>query len=177
MVMGDQQQLHEDIHHGMLQTRNQFSQLGVQNFPQSDYHTSSHGASEHHSTAIHDGQHTFAFVSFVSHPVSSICISSSLVCHGVMLSSSRLRGGGDNDKDKKVPQWDCKKGPSFERTRREVRVFASGYYCSPNDDYNVWDAYTGVCMGGDAVGAPALPVGAGAAAQTRIRNRSMGLSL
>ena len=66
-----------------------------------------------------------------------------------MLSSSRLRGGGDNDKDKKVPQWDCKKGPSFERTRREVRVFASGYYCSPNDDFNVWDAYMGSCMGGD----------------------------
>ena len=119
MVMGDQQQLHEDIHHGMLQTRNQFSQLGVQNFPQSDYHTSSHGASEHHSTATHDAQYTFAFVSFVSHPVSSICISSSLVCHGVMLSSSRLRGGGDNDKDKYAQKM-VNSEYSIEETRNVV---------------------------------------------------------
>ena len=90
----------------------------------------------------------------------------------------RLRGGGKEDDDDH-PKWDGDKGPSFEKFRREVRVHSTKIYASPNDDYHIWKVFIGQDQGGDQVGAPAMPIGPGAQAAIRLRNKrqAVGWSL
>ena len=69
---------------------------------------------------------------------------SGLVAYSALV---RVRGGGEHDS--KVPKWDTEKGVSWERAKREIRVFGSGYFCSATDDFHVWQAFNGDDMGGD----------------------------
>ena len=101
-----------------------------------------------------------------------ISSSSSLVALQAL--SLRVRGAGDDDEHKtKKPQWNEERGSSWERFKREARVYLTGYYVTANDDYSLWNAVTGLDMGGDAVGAPVmLAAGApGAQAQNRYRTK------
>ena len=86
----------------------------------------------------------------------------------------RLRGGGKDDDDRmKMPTWDGERGVSFERFRRNVKAWTAGKYCHGNDDYSVWQAFTGTDQGGDDIanGAVAMPAGAALGPAQRFRNR------
>ena len=81
-----------------------------------------------------------------------------------------MQNQSKHDEEEEI-KWDGVRGISFEAFRRQVRVHFTGFYCSPQDDYNLWEACTGECMGGDSPLAPPLPVGAGLAAAQRFRNK------
>ena len=84
----------------------------------------------------------------------------------------RIRGGmPKSDEDSKMPTWNGDKGISWERAKRDLRVYCSGVWASQSDDWNIWDVFMGTCTGSDDPTAPALPAGAGNAAALRLRNR------
>ena len=76
----------------------------------------------------------------------------------------------DDDDDAQVT-WDCVRGITFERAKRLLRPWLSGIYASATDDFNLWQVLQGTDMGGDAVGAPALPLGPGLAGAAGRRSR------
>ena len=96
----------------------------------------------------------------------------SIICMSVRLRGAGDRGRDDDDhRDRHKPKWNEEQGASWERFKRELRVYTTGIYASPNDDYNIWQVLQGTDMHGDALGAPAMIVGQGAGAQARYRTK------
>ena len=84
-----------------------------------------------------------------------------------------LRGGmpKDDDESTPLPMWNCKRGAPFEAWALEAKVYLSGKWAQTTDDDSVYSALTGEDQGGDAVGARAMPAGAGLPGAQRARNR------
>ena len=84
-----------------------------------------------------------------------------------------LRGGmpKDDDDSTPLPMWNCQRGAPFEAWALEAKVYLSGKWAQTTDDDSVYAALTGEDQGGDAVGARAMPAGAGLPGAQRARNR------
>ena len=137
------------------------------------------GAREHTTFEWKEPTHAMPNVFLSSEKHSASC-TSKRTDHAALLTYAlaiRTRGGaGDRDRDDdrtRKPTWNTERGVSWERAKRELRVYASGIFTSNQDSYHIWNVFTGTDMHGDAAGAPPLVGGHGQAGAQRTARAGM----